>query len=56
MIILNPNWILERLGVDADPELMEYVTVFLMRYREAKNKKTFLKKALEKALEKGDGK
>jgi hypothetical protein len=50
MIILNPNWVLERLGMRADPELVELLAVFMMRLREAKNGPEFLKDALRKAL------
>lgn len=52
MFVLNPRLILERFGVkDVDPELVEFWTLFVLRFNNAPSKGVFLKEALRRALE-----
>lgn len=51
MIALNPQWILEKLGIEVDPELAELLTVFNLRLSNAPNKLAFIKRSLKRALD-----
>jgi len=55
VIALNPQWVLEKLGIEVDPELAELLTVFNMRLSNAPDKLAFIKRSLRRALEKGPG-
>jgi len=49
-ISISPKAILDRMGVQADSELVELATIFWMRLSDAPDKKAFMKDALRKAL------
>ena len=52
VITLNPRALLQKLGIkDVDPELVEFWTLFVLRFQNAPNKGVFLKEALRRALE-----
>jgi len=53
VIALNPQWILEKLGIEVDPELAELLTIFNMRLSNAPDKLVFIKRSLKKVLEDG---
>jgi hypothetical protein len=50
MFNVDPKWVLKRLGVEADPELVELGTMFFLRLQNATDKKAFLKDCLRKAM------
>jgi hypothetical protein len=51
MIMINTQWLLDKMGVrGADPETVEMLTLFVMRFQNAGDKSRFLKEALRKAL------
>ena len=50
-ITISPQWILERLGLDADPELVGLLAELSSRMSMAKDKRAFVKQCLKKALE-----
>lgn len=49
-ISISPEWICQKLGINADPELLELVATFLSRMRNAPDKAAFAKTSLRKAL------
>lgn len=49
-ISVSPKWILERLGLDADPELVELLAQLSSRMSFAQDKRAFVKDCLRKAL------
>lgn len=48
MLTINPKWLLEKMGIEADNETMELIGVFWFRFQNAKDKSEFLKDALRK--------
>lgn len=53
MIPISVTWILSALKIEADPELVELGTLFLMRLQDAPDKKAFVKNAIRKAMIEG---
>lgn len=50
MIAIDTEWILKRFGINVDPELAELATLLSMRFKNATDKKQFVKDALRAAL------
>lgn len=50
MIGISPKWLFEKMGIQADEEITELVTLFIMRYTSAPDRLKFLKECLKKAL------
>lgn len=51
MLSINPKWLFEKVGIKADDELTELVTIFLMRFNASADRLQFLKDCLKKALD-----
>ena len=50
MISIDPGWLMKKMGINADPELTELLTIFSMRLSSAPDKTRFIKDALRTAL------
>lgn len=50
-VTLSPKWILERLGLAEDPELVEMLSQLFARASMRPDKRAFVKECLRKALE-----